>query len=253
MDTGTLRVKLPPPPPASPPRGPGRFTIPGVLVLALLLTGFGVFRLAERSDVGRPQASPVSARPGEQLELLDSPVTADGRFLDPVTREQVDPATAPYQADLYGTTFYFASRSSFDRFRQEPLKFVRARVKVQIQLTPEAPGGEGAPGPALEESPGLTAPPDAVEETAPLPEPWEESTDAPPAVEAGPPGPAGPGQDPGWLPVPGAASPAPAGPGDDVILQPVGPATAAPVPDEGDVILDEGTPAPAGPPTPLRR
>lgn len=227
---------------------------------ALGMVAFFAFSVAERSNVGTPGPSPLAARKGETLEVLDGPVTADGRFLDPVTREVLDPATAPYQADLYGTTFYFASRASFDRFREDPLKYVKARVKVKVELQPE---------PALppEAAPTETAPTEAPVEEGLPPAPqdpaspegeaqWTVPGDAPPPIEEGPPDPNAPLQDPGWLPPPPGETPAAAPPQDDVIVQPPPPlpSEVKPVPDDGDVIIsDPPAPGPAGPPTPLRR
>lgn len=268
MDTGTVRVRLPQNPPPSPPGGNGRrFALLGGMFAALGLVAFFAFAVAERSTVGVAGPSPMAARPGETLEVLDGPVTSDGRFLDPVTREPLDPATAPYQADLYGTTFYFGSRASFDRFREDPLKYVKARVKVNVQLQPEpaAPPTEPAAVPTeapveegLPPAPGDVASPGGDAQ-------WSVPAEAPPPIEEGPPDPAEPiegGSEPGWLPPapgesPAAASPKPPAPpqDEDVIVQPPPPlpSEVKPVPDEGDVIISDPPAGPAGPPTPLKR
>ena len=224
-----------------------------MLLAVLAVLALGALVLAGRKPVEAPGPSPLAAGPGEALELLDSPVGPDGRFLDPVTREPVDPGTAAYQADLYGTTFYFASRASFERFRQEPLKYVRARVKVQIQLAPGVPGGAPSPevGPPGSEVPSEPEPAEA--------EQWSEPTEPPPPVEAAPggpaqePGPGGPAQEPGpvprggpsggpgWLPGPEGASPDLP---DDVILTPASPVAPAPGSGDDDVILDSSPPPP---------
>lgn len=261
MDTGTVRVRIPQNPSPPPPGSQGR---PFALVLgafaALGLVAFFAFSVAERSNVGTPGPSPLAARKGETLEVLDGPVTSDGRFLDPVTREVLDPATAPYQADLYGTTFYFGSRASFDRFREDPLKYVKARVKVKVELQPD-PGGEPPqPDPVATEAPVEDGLPPAPEEAA-SPEgeaQWTVPGDAPPPIEDAPPDPNAPLEDPGWLPPPPGETPAAAPPpkDPDVIVQPPPPlpSEVKPVPDDGDVIIDDPpAPGPAGPPTPLRR
>ncbi len=166
------------PDPLGRPPGDGRrvlwYALGGVGVLLVLgLAGLG---LADRflSQPLEPAAAVASPMPA----VSDS----DLRFRDPVTNQVVDPTQALYQVDLYGTTFYFASRASLDRFREDPLRYVQPRVKIRVQLAPEgSPDAQetGAPTPDLE--PSVPSEGDSWMDPAGPPPPIEAEAVQPPA------------------------------------------------------------------------
>lgn len=224
--------------------------------------------------------------------LVDTTATSvgltQGPPFDVVTGEPIDPATAPFRAEFYGTELYFATRESFEAFRKDPLAYVNVKMKVDVQLSegddtllpaaisaepeptdfgPEAAHGApmGAPGSQDLSIPGAPGP-----ETAPPPGPPEPETDAdgwsdarepPPPIDS-------PTQAPPAAVPARRAAPPPGLPADDVVLTPMDDAPPEGLGDDGgDVILDAdfqkppgqsaqpaapaGRPGPAGPATPL--
>ena len=159
------------PDPLGRPPGGGR------RILWYALAGGGV--LLVLGLAGLSLADRFMGQPLEPAAVLASPTPApsdsDLRFRDPVTNQVVDPTQAVYQVDLYGTTFYFASRASLDRFREDPLRYVQPRVKIRVRLSPEgSPDAQetGEPTPAMEPS----APADG--------DSWMDPTGPPPPIEA---------------------------------------------------------------------
>lgn len=187
-----------------------------------------------------------------------------GPSYDVVSGEPVDPATAPFRAEFYGTELYFNSRETFDKFRQDPLAYVKIKTRVDIKLNDGTsvpmPGGDlpVEPPVALPEPPPdqLAAPPH-TEIPGQLEAPggnWSEAREPPPPVEAPPAAPPEP-----------VRPPASEGFGEDVILTEEQAPPSDPIEEAGDVILDSeidtslnqahpgGPPGPAGPPSPLPR
>lgn len=209
------------------------------------MLGVGGLLLAERFFP--PSLEPISAVPSPG----PSPASGAGVVMDPVTRQALDPARAVYQVDLYGTTFYFASRETLDRFREDPLRYVQPRVRIRVDLTdlgeesgsgsqrPGEPGPgaadawmdpEGPPPPIEADRPGTPgAGTPGASEAFESPLPGETSTpgeveDSEPVLPSG---------EPGWLPGPGSNLPEPS-PESEI------PATVDP--GEEDIILDERAP-----------
>jgi YHS domain-containing protein len=222
-----------------------------LVLVSLALGGFllflGVVGLWLADRFFPPHLEPISALPSP----APSPVSGAETVMDPVTRQPLDPALAVYQVDLYGTTFYFASRESLDRFREDPLRYVQPRVRIRVDLmdlgeepgsgsqTPRDPGSEAGdawmdpedPPPPIEaDRPGTSR--------AGLPgasEPFESPLpgEAPPPDEVGDPEPVLPDGEPGWLPGPGSSLPDPSPESNS-------PATVDPGGE--DIILDERAP-----------
>jgi len=246
LDTGTVLVPLDPEPPDPSSQKGRRLVFIGLALVGLLLVlGLGGLLLAERFFP--PRLEPISAVPASS----PSPASGAGTVLDPVTRQALDPARAVYQVDLYGTTFYFASRETLDRFREDPLRYIQPRVRIRVDLTDleaeaesgsHAPAGvgagsadswsdpEGPPPPIEADRPGTSGAglPGASEAfESPLPgetSPSGEVEDSEPVLPDG---------EPGWLPGPGSNLPEPS-PESEI------PATVDP--GEEDIILDERAP-----------
>jgi YHS domain-containing protein len=211
----------------------------------LLMLGVGGLLLAERFFP--PSLEPISAVPSPG----PSPASGAGTVMDPVTRQALDPARAVYQVDLYGTTFYFASRETLDRFREDPLRYVQPRVRIRVDLTDL--GEESGSGLQVPRDPGSEAadawmepegPPPPIETDRPgtpragLPG-ASEAFESPLPGETSPPGevedsePVVPDGEPGWLPGPGSNLTEPSAESES-------PATVDP--GEEDIILDERAP-----------
>lgn len=215
------------------------------LVGVLLVLGVGGLLLAERFFP--PRLEPLATNP--LASPTPSPTLGTGAVVDPVTRQELDPAQAVYQVDLYGTTFYFASRESLERFREDPLRYVQPRVRIRVDLTDLQSEAEPGSGP-----PAGTSPADSWLDPVGPPPPIEEgrpgtSTAEPPgegeAFEPHRPGesspsaemedsePVLPDGEPGWLPGPGSTLPPQVPASED-------PAIVAP--EDEDIILDERAP-----------
>jgi YHS domain-containing protein len=185
--------------------------------------------LADRffPDRLEPVAAPASPAPAGSA--------SDLRFRDPVTNEVVDPMRAAYQVDLYGTTFYFATRDSLQKFREDPLRYVQPRVRIRVRLTPE-----GSPVPqGVGEFPQETAPSGPAGADS-----WMDPTGPPPPIEADASSAPGQGEPilPGQLQVPSRPVPSVEAQGESEPILPGEPGGGS------EPVLPGGSQAPGGGP-----
>lgn len=94
---------------------------------------------------------------------------------DVVCKKMVDPVKSAYYAAMLDQYFYFCSKECYDKFEEDPIKYLPLKYKVKIKLK-ETPSSEGTYEPI---------PPSNVHD-APLPEitirPLPQQSDYPPGT-----------------------------------------------------------------------
>lgn len=209
----------------------------GALVVALVMY-YGVLLASDRDtriSLGDTGAQARGLKQGPPIDL--------------VSGEPLEPAKAKFRAEFYGTELYFSSRENLDRFRQDPLAYVKLKTNVNIQYQDPQPTAAEPPEPQPAAEPLATEPAPPVEQAPPIqPEQgnsWSDADEPPPPMPANPEA------------IPAPAQPAQPAVTDDVVFEE--PASGDSGFSDDDIILEsepmegaapvspDGRPGPAGP------